>query len=105
MTKITIFTLTGCDKCASLKSKLNENSIAYKEISCEECPECCDSVEDTLNITRYPIAKMEVNGKIYYGHVNESYGAAKQEFIPNIYSDSFLSIDRLFEYIKSKVNV
>jgi glutaredoxin len=56
--KITIYSLEGCPSCESLKNKLNERSIPFIDVKCNEHESMCDTVEGITNCEIYPIIKV-----------------------------------------------
>jgi arsenate reductase-like glutaredoxin family protein len=68
--KITVYSLEGCSRCNALIAALKDKNLNFKEVSCKDCPECCDSVEDFLNTLNYPICKVELeNSECYYFYI------------------------------------
>jgi len=55
--EIKLFTLASCNRCASIKSRLQLDNIEFVEVDCtpSDCEEC-DKVEDSIDCGRYPIA-------------------------------------------------
>lgn len=62
MTKITVFTQTGCHPCTLLKKWLNDNNVSFIEKNIKEDPESRKEF-DELNLEFTPTSFIEHNGE------------------------------------------
>lgn len=104
MNKIKILLLEGCKRCESLKNKLHENKVDFDYEVCKSDTEICDTIEDMIGCSNYPIV-IKINS--LYNVIEEvNYITDNYENIgkSNLYDDRiklnmFYSIDKLTEYV------
>lgn len=61
--KFELYTLHGCNKCASLKYALESEDLIYEEVDCTASDnKKCDTLEDKTDCGRYPMAVIKKNG-------------------------------------------
>lgn len=104
MIKIKLLLLEGCKRCESLKEQLNKNQIDYDYEVCKSDTEICDSIEDMIECSNYPIV-LKINS--LYNVIEEvAYITNNYEEVgkSKLYNDSIklnmlYSIDKLTEYI------
>lgn len=104
MIKIKLLLLDGCKRCESLKIELNKRNIYYDYEVCKSDTEICDSIEDIIGCSNYPIV-LKINS--LYNVIEEiAYITDKYEEVGKIklYNNriklnTFYSIDKLTEYI------
>jgi hypothetical protein len=102
MSKIKLLLLEGCQRCQKLKEELGKNYIHYEYEVCKSDTEICDSVEDLIGCSNYPIVLKMINNtfiqEIYYiTDKNEEIGK-DISFNNRIKGKAFYSIDQLIEY-------
>ena len=59
--KITLYSLSGCTTCESLKSQLRKLSLTFTDIECNGDVPICDKVETITNCEIYPIIDISRN--------------------------------------------
>jgi hypothetical protein len=102
MNKIKLLLLEGCNKCEKLKQELGKNYIYYDYEICKSDTELCDSVEDLIGCSNYPIVLKMINTNfieeiIYVANTYEDI-SKKIIFNDKIKGTAFHSIDKLIEY-------
>lgn len=103
MKKIKLLLLEGCQRCQRLKEELGKNYIHYEYEVCKSDTEICDSIENLINCSNYPIVLKMINNTFieeiaFITDVYEDVGKTLQ--INNkIRGKAFHSIDKLIEYI------
>lgn len=104
MNKIKLLLLEGCKRCESLKHELNKRNIYYDYEVCKSDTEICDSIEDIIGCSNYPIV-LKINslynvieGIAYITDNYEEVGKTKL-YNDRIKLNMFYSIDKLTEYI------
>lgn len=76
-TKLTLYTLSTCKKCQSLKEVLTNESIHFDEVLCDEDRNGvkCDNIEFEVDCNFYPMAvitkKIEKDKGGYFVYVDE----------------------------------
>jgi glutaredoxin len=74
MDKIFIFTLDDCSHCISLKSKLNDLNISYKNIDITQNPDVWDEVVKQIKYQYLPTVLIRTDdlnlGNIYIPSIN-----------------------------------
>ena len=104
MTKIKLLLLEGCNRCENLKDQLDKKGINYDYEVCKSDTELCDSIEDMIGCSSYPIV-LKLNGLynvieevVYITDDYEEVG--KSKFYTNkIKLNMVHSIDSLLNYI------
>jgi glutaredoxin len=71
--RLTLITISGCDRCEGVKEDLGLAGISYDEINCDDYPELCDKVEDASKSYTYPFAVLDNNKKQELIYVADSY--------------------------------
>ena len=103
MKKIKLLLLEGCQRCQKLKEELGKNYIHYEYEVCKSDSIICDSIEDLINCSNYPIVLKMINNtfieEILY--VTDNYDEVGKTLQLNnrVKGKPFYSIDKLIEYI------
>lgn len=104
MNKIKLLLLEGCNRCESLKDELNKRNVLYDYEVCKSDTEICDSIEDIINCSNYPIV-LKING-LYnvieeIAYITDNYEEVGKSKLYNdrIKLNMFYSIDKLTDYI------
>lgn len=103
MSKIKLLLLEGCNRCEKLKQELGKNYIYYDYEVCKADTEICDSIEDFIGCSNYPIVlkmptKTAIEEIIYVTDNYEDVGKTI-ELNNRIKGKPFYSIDKLIEYV------
>jgi hypothetical protein len=106
--KIQLITLDGCARCAKLKDSLSTNNIIFKNITCDENPNQCDSLESLLGIEEYPMVLItdkedRVLEILYIAKSYEMIGK-NRDFDGGVTGIPMHSIDSMLHYVKNKLN-
>jgi len=103
MNKIKLLLLEGCHKCEKLKQELNKNDIRYEYEVCKSDTEICDSVEDLIGCSNYPIVLKILNNNFIEEviYITDNYDDIGKTLSLNnrIKGKPLYSIDQLIEYI------
>ena len=103
MKKIKLLLLEGCQRCQKLKEELGKNYIHYEYEVCKSDSIICDSIEDLINCSNYPIVLKMINNvfieEILF--ITDNYDEVGKTLQLNnrIKGKPFYSIDKLTEYI------
>jgi len=107
--KIKVLGLSGCSRCADLKSFLEKFKIEYVFSDCDDNPENCDSLEATTDSNQYPMVLLSDDDEtlIEILYLTERYetlikGSFSQngiKFIP------LYSTDSMFRYTFARLNL
>ena len=103
MNKIKLLVLEGCNKCEKLKHELNRNNIRYEYEVCKSDTEICDSIEDLIGCSNYPIVLKIINNNfieevIYITDNYDDVGITKS-LNNKIKGKPMHSIDQLIDYV------
>jgi hypothetical protein len=93
-TKIELYVLDGCNKCARIKYELLAEEIDHELIDCTSSDnKKCDTLEDKVDCGRYPMAIVKKNGTTTIIHFcdNKPAGGTTTKRIPVDSEDKFLS--------------
>jgi hypothetical protein len=103
MTKIKLLLLEGCSKCEKLKQELGKNYIHYEYEVCKSDTEICDSVEDLIGCSNYPIVLKMLNKNFIEEiiYLTDNYDDVGKSILLNnrIKGKPLYSIDQLIDYI------
>jgi glutaredoxin len=106
--KIQIITLPDCNRCNKLKKDLSDNSIFYRDTSCDDNPNQCDSLESLLGIEEYPMIlitdKQDNILEILYIAKNYEMIGKNKDFDGGVIGIPMHSIDSMVHYVKNKLN-
>jgi glutaredoxin len=104
MNKIKLLLLEDCKRCKNLKDHLNKKGIDYDYEVCKSDTEICDSIEDMIGCSNYPIV-LKLNS-LYniieeVAYITDNYEEVGKTKLYNdrIKLNMFYSIDKLIEYI------
>lgn len=103
MNKIKLLLLEGCNRCEKLKKELGKNYIHYDYEICKSDNVVCDSIEDLIECSNYPIVlKMRTKtiiDEIIF--VTDNYDDIGKNLSYNntITGKAFYSIDNLIDYV------
>lgn len=61
---IKLLVLEGCNRCEGVKKELNKRDIYFQYEVCKSDTLICDTVEDMIACSNYPIALLLENNKI-----------------------------------------
>lgn len=64
MTMIKLLVLEGCNRCEGVKKELTKKGVYFQYEVCKSDTVICDSVEDIIDCSNYPIALFIENNKI-----------------------------------------
>ena len=103
MSKIKLLLLEGCQRCQKLKEELGKNYIYYEYEICKSDTEICDSIEDLIGCSNYPIVLKIINNNfieevIYITDNYDDVGITKS-LNNKIKGKPMHSIDQLIDYI------
>ena len=103
MSKIKLLLLEGCQRCQKLKEELSKNYIYYEYEICKSDTEICDSIEDLIGCSNYPIVLKIINNNfieevIYITDNYDDVGITKS-LNNKIKGKPMHSIDQLIDYI------
>lgn len=102
MTKIKVLFLDGCNKCQKLKEELGKRYIHYDYEICKSDTLICDSIEDAIGCSNYPIVLKMINKSFIeeIAYVTDSYEDLGKTLLINdrVKAKPFHSIDKLIEY-------
>jgi hypothetical protein len=103
MNKIKLLLLEGCYKCEKLKQELGKNYIYYDYEVCKSDTEICDSIEDLIGCSNYPIVLKMLNNNFIEEiiYITDNYEDIGKNISLNnrIKGKPLHSIDQLIEYI------
>ena len=103
MKKIKLLLLEGCKRCEKLKEELVKNHIYYDFQICKSDTEICDSVEEAIGCSNYPIVLKIINTNYIeeINYITDNYEeVGKSRTLNNrVKLNSFYSVDKLAEYI------
>jgi hypothetical protein len=102
MNKIKLLLLEGCQRCQKLKEELGKNYIHYDYEICKSDTILCDSIEDLIGCSNYPIVLKMINNNfieevIYITNNYDDVGFTLS-LNDKIKGKPFYSIDQLIEY-------
>lgn len=92
--KLELYVLDGCKKCAAIKVALDLEKIEYTEHNCTSSEnQDCDAIEDSINCGRYPIAVIKNNRgtTIVYTCEDQKTRGGKIKKVPVDSQDMFIS--------------
>jgi hypothetical protein len=102
MTKIKLLLLEGCSRCEKLKQELGKNYIHYDYEVCKSDTILCDSIEDLIGCSNYPIVLKMVNNNFIEEvvYVTDNYASIGKTLFLNdkIKGKPMYSVDQLIEY-------
>lgn len=103
MSKIKLLLLEGCQRCQKLKEELGKNYVYYEYEICKSDTEICDSIEDLIGCSNYPIVLKIINNNfieevIYITDNYDDVGITKS-LNNKIKGKPMHSIDQLIDYI------
>jgi hypothetical protein len=103
MTKIKLLLLEGCSRCDKLKKELGKNYIHYDYELCKPHNVICDSIEDLIGCSNYPIVLKMINKTVIeeIAYITNNYDDVDNTISLNskVKGKAFYSIDKLIEYI------
>jgi len=103
MTKIKLLLLEGCSKCQKLKEALGKNYIHYDYEVCKSDTVICDSIEDAIGCSNYPIVLKMISKSLIeeIAYITDNYeDIGKTLSINNkVKLKPVYSIDKLIEYV------
>lgn len=103
MTKIKLLLLENCSRCEQIKKQLGKNYIYYDYEICNSDTEICDSIEELIGCSNYPIVlKIRDNRHIEeIIYITNDYNQIGKNINLNnkIKGKAFYSIDKLIEYV------
>jgi hypothetical protein len=62
---IKLLVLDGCKRCEGLKKELNKREIYFQYEICKSNTAICDTIEDMIDCSNYPIALLIESNKIH----------------------------------------
>jgi glutaredoxin-related protein len=103
MSKIKLLLLEGCQRCQKLKEELGKNYVYYEYEICKSDTEICDSIEDLIGCSNYPIVLKIINNNfieevIYITDNYDDVGITKS-LNNKIKGKPIHSIDQLIDYV------
>jgi len=103
MSKIKLLLLEGCQRCQKLKEELGKNYVYYEYEICKSDTEICDSIEDLIGCSNYPIVLKIINNNfieevIYITDNYDDVGITKS-LNNKIKGKPMHSIDQLIDYV------
>jgi hypothetical protein len=103
MNKIKLLLLEGCNRCEKLKKELGKNYIHYDYEICKSDNVVCDSIEDLIGCSNYPIVlKMKTKtiiDEIIFVTDNYDDIGKNLNYNNTIVGKAFHSIDNLIDYV------
>lgn len=103
MSKIKLLLLEGCTRCDKMKKELGKNYIHYDYEICKSDNVICDSIEDHIGCSNYPIVLKMINKtaieEILYVTDNYDDVGKNISFNNKVKGKAFYSIDKLIEYV------
>jgi hypothetical protein len=103
MSKIKLLLLEGCNRCDIIKKELGKNYIHYDYEICKPDNIICDSIEDLIGCSTYPIVLKMINKTVIEEiiYITDNYNDVGKTINLNnkIKGKAFYSIDKLIEYV------
>jgi len=102
MIKIKLLLLEGCSKCEKLKQELGKNYVHYNYEVCKSDTEICDSIENLIGCSNYPIVLKMINDNFIEEiiYLTDNYDDVGNTISLNnkIKGKPLYSIDQLIDY-------
>lgn len=103
MSKIKLLLLESCSRCDKIKKELGNNYIHYDYEICKSNNVVCDSIEDVIGCSNYPIVLKMINKNLIEEilYITNNYDDVGKNINLNnkIKVKAFHSIDQLIKYI------